>query len=106
MASPRKTTTTGRLLDIAVREGRLYARRGFDRTLARTAYTREDVEAATRPEGFVKWIAAAAVARLAARSIPGALAIGGVVVAKALFDRRNRAGGDRAAPEAVDDPAD
>jgi hypothetical protein len=105
MAKPRKTTTTGKLLDIALKESRRYAKRRFDRKLADAGYDEQHLNAAVKREGFVRWIAAAALARLAARSVPGALAVGGAVVAKALLDRRKSAAGAEAAPEAVDDPA-
>jgi hypothetical protein len=103
MAKPRKTTTTGRLLGIALEEGRRFAKQGFDRRVKSAGYTDEDVQAATVRKGIVQWIAAAALTRLATRSLPGALAVGGAVVAKALLDRRKSAGDTGETPEAVDD---
>jgi hypothetical protein len=105
MATPRKTTTTGRLLDVALKESRRYAKRRLDLKLASSGYTKKDVQAAVKRGGALKWIAAAALTRLATRSLPGALMVGGAVIAKALFDRRKSAAGEAPAPEAVDDPA-
>jgi len=78
---------TALIVDVALREGSLVARRMIHHKLAGGNFT--DVKRAKMPRaGFGKRVAAAALARLAARSVPGTLLVAGGLVAKALFDRR------------------
>jgi hypothetical protein len=98
-----RKSTSGKMLDIALRETRRYARRTIHARIARAGYDEKDVKEAVQPKGFVKWVAAAALTRLATRSLPGALTVGGVVLAKALLDRRKPGDALEEAAEAVDD---
>jgi hypothetical protein len=87
---------TALIVDVALREGSLLARRAVHNKLAGGDFT--DIKKARLPRaGFAKRIAAAGLARLAARSVPGTLLVAGGLVAKALFDRRkHRDRGDAA----------
>ena len=57
--------------------------------------------------GLAKGLAGAAIARIATRSVPGAIVVGGGLLAKMLYDRRHaKAGGPAASvqsPAAPDD---
>lgn len=90
---------TALIVDVALREGSLVARRMVHHKLAGGSFT--DVKRASLPRaGFGKRVAAATLARLAARSVPGTLLVAGGLIAKALFDRRrNRAKDAEAADE-------
>jgi hypothetical protein len=86
-----KRATTALIVDIALREGSLLARRAVHHKLAGGDFT--DVKNAALPRAsFPKRVAAATLARLAARSLPGTLLVAGGLVAKALFDRRRSRG--------------
>lgn len=80
---------TALVVDVALREGSLLARRAVHHKLAGGSF--KDIRNATLPRaGFVKRVTAATLARLAARSLPGTLMVAGGLVGKALFDRRRR----------------
>ena len=94
---PERQTTGAIIGDIALRQGAALAREALGKRLARAGYTRKDVERIVAGQGFGKRFAAAALVRLATRSVPGALAVGGGLIAKALFDRRRKHPRDAAA---------
>ena len=80
---------TALIVDVALREGSLLARRIAARKLAGGDMKKAHLPS---PASFTKRIVASGLARLAARSIPGTLLVGSGLVAKALFDRRKRRG--------------
>lgn len=81
--------------DAALRKTGSIARKQLDRRLAGLGLTANDVaRLAAGKQGFGTRIAAAALMRLATRSVPGALAVGGGIVAKALLDRKRQRKGD------------
>ena len=84
--------TSGQIVaDIALREGAEAARGALARRLARQGYSKKDIDRIVAGKaGFGPRFAAAALARLATRSVPGALAVSGGLIAKALFDRRRK----------------
>ena len=100
--TPREPTIRQRLIDLALRRAGAAARQALDRRLARAGYSKRDVRKIVRREGRAKRVAAAAIARLATRSVPGALVVGGAVAAGALLKRRNAAS-EAGTPEKVDD---
>ena len=73
-------STGGKLLDSAA--GRLFPAKG----------------PAAGKAGLGKAIAGAAITRIASRSVPGALVVGGGILAKMLFDRRRARKDDDDAP--------
>ena len=94
---------TALIVDVALREGSLLARRAIHNKLAGGDFT--DIKKAGLPRAsFTKRVAAATLARIAARSVPGTLLVAGGLVAKALFDRRRHRDGGRAA-EGVKPPS-
>lgn len=59
---------------------------------------------ATKPKSTIAGaIAGAAITRIATRSVPGAIAVGGGLLAKALYDRRRQARARRREAEAQED---
>ncbi|MBO9499796.1 MAG: hypothetical protein J7496_15845 [Novosphingobium sp.] len=91
--------TTALVVDVALREGSLLARRAISHKLAGGDFKGSKRGKLPRAS-LTKRVAAATLARLAARSVPGTLVVAGGLVAKALFDRRrNRRNAGEAADE-------
>jgi hypothetical protein len=103
---PRKTTTRERLIDLALRKAGAAAKGALDRQLAGVGFSTSEARQTARRKSMVRSIAAAAVARLATRSVPGAIAASGILAAGALIGRRNPAGDAPEAPAAVEDSAE
>jgi len=103
MAKHTRPTTTERILDIALKQAGKFARRTLDVRLERAGYARKDVNEIARREGFAKRLAAAAITRFAARSVPGALAAGGALVAGTLLGGGKTAENEPPAPESMED---
>ena len=76
------------IVDIALREGALLARRAVQRNLARAGVTGKRAGRFASGEGFTKRLAATTIAHLAARSVPGTILVGGGLLAKALYELR------------------
>jgi hypothetical protein len=94
----RRRTSAGRFVaDMALRKTGSFARKKMDKRLAAHGFTTKDVvKAAKGQEGFGTRFAAAALVRLATRSVPNALVVGGGLVAMALFNRNRQRGEDDA----------
>ncbi|HZF46209.1 MAG TPA: hypothetical protein VEZ26_07735 [Sphingomonadaceae bacterium] len=78
------------LAGLALRHGAKLARRTIDKRLSIGGISAGDVDSAFTARGLVGTIALTAATRLATRSVPGALVVGGGLVAKALYERRKR----------------
>lgn len=76
------------IADIALRKGATIARRKLEQQLTRSGYTKKQIKKVVAGKSYGKQFAVAAITRLATRSIPGALLVGGGFLAKALLDRR------------------
>ncbi len=74
------------LADIAMRAGETMLRRGVDRVLPARGTVRNI--AGGVGSGIAVRILKVAALRIATRSVPGAIAVGGALVAKSLYDRR------------------
>lgn len=88
------------LVDIAIRAGSYLARRGVERSLLTTRYGKNTAREIVASKTLGQTLLSLALARLATRSIPGAVVVGGAAAAKALLDRRKlrrhaQAEGDR-----------
>ncbi len=86
---PTENPATNFLLaDIAIRAGGYLARRGIQKGLLSNRYgkvtARQIVQNKTLSQTVISW----ALARIATRSVPGALVVGGGALAKTLLDRR------------------
>ena len=93
------------IADLALREGSAMARRTFEQRLTMAGYNHREIRKILAGKGFGKRFAAAAITRLATRSIPGALAVGGGLAAKAMIDSRLRKKREAEADIAVEDDA-
>jgi hypothetical protein len=82
------------ITDIALRGGGILIRQAVERGLLRTKFSAGKARDIVKGRSLAQTLISTAVARIATRSVPGALLVGGAVLAKALYDR---GGGERAA---------
>ena len=76
---------------MATRRAGAFARKRLDKHLKTGGLTTAEIERAIRRKGGIGTrLATAVLVRLATRSVPGALVVGGGLVAKALIERRRR----------------
>ncbi|ALG60199.1 hypothetical protein AAG614_11310 [Citromicrobium bathyomarinum] len=90
-----------------VRTGSILLRRAVDKRMLRGRYGKDTAEAAAENQGLGSTLTALALSKVAARSSTGAVVVGGGMLAKALYDRRQakkaRAKGDA---QILEDAAD
>ena len=94
--------------DIALRAGGRLLRHTLEKGLVRGRYGGKSAKAMIENRSMVQALASYAVARLATRSIPGAVIVGGGLLAKTLYDRgrgrrRAKREGDKALREMAED---
>ncbi len=95
------------IADIALRSGGQLLRHAVERTLLGATYSKGTARDIVEGRSMTQTLVSTALARLATRSIPGALLIGGGMLAKSLFDRRKSRGqakaeGEQAVAEQVE----
>ena len=106
--------SAGRLLiaDIALRGGALLARKLVGKRLAKMDYSPREAADIIGGRGIAKATAAAVATRLGVRSLPRAALVGGIVLAKTLYDRKRaraakaRSGQAKPGGNGPDEPAD
>lgn len=76
------------IADIALRSGDALVRRGLERGFLGAKYTPKKARRIMKSRGFFESLAGAALARAATTSVPGAILVGGGLLAKVLHDRR------------------
>lgn len=76
------------LADIAIRAGSYLARRGVEKSLLSNRYGKDTAKKIVQNKTLGQTLVSFALARVATKSVPGALVVGGGALAKALFDRR------------------
>ena len=80
------------LTDLVLRGGGQIMRHAVERSLLGTRYSKEKAKNIVKGRSMVQTILGTALARIATRSVPGAILVGGGVLAKTLYDRnRGRA---------------
>lgn len=94
------------LADIALRSGALIARRGLERGLLGKRYTPDKARKIIKGRSFGEMLVGAAVSRLALRSVPGAILVGGGLLAKTLYDRRKGHAAVRKGEAGIEDMAE
>ena len=86
--SPSPNPMTNLIIaDIALRSGGRLLRHAVERTLLGVRYTPDKAKKIVSGRGMAATLLGTAIARVATRSIPGALLVGGGILAKALYDR-------------------
>jgi hypothetical protein len=87
------------IADIALRGGGRLLRHVVERALLGVAYSPDKARRIVKGRGMGQTLVGTAVARIATRSVPGALLVGGGLLAKTLYDRsrkRGKAEGEKA----------
>jgi hypothetical protein len=91
-----ETMTRVILADIALRTGGALLRRGVERSIlgqapavVKAAAGAKLAKAARPRRGLGKKLLTAAATRVAMRSVPGAIVVGGALLAKSLYDRKH-----------------
>lgn len=88
-AGPSPNPKTNLLVaDVALRGGAALVRHAIERGLLGQAYGPDKARKMMKRRSIGESLASAAVARLALRSVPGAILVGGGLLAKTLFERR------------------
>lgn len=75
------------IAEILVRGGGRLARRAMEKGLLKARFEPEQASAIIDGRGLAHTLVSTTVARVATRSVPGALLVGGGLLAKTLFDR-------------------
>ena len=87
-AAAANPATRKLVTDLALRGGALLARKIIDRRLSGMDYTPQQASQILAGRGLTKAAASAVISRLGFKSLPKSLLIGGVVLAKTLYDRK------------------
>jgi hypothetical protein len=74
--------------DIALRGGGRLLRRSIERSLVGAQIPSKKAHEIVAARGMAQTLLGTMVARIATRSVPGALIVGGALLAKTLYDRR------------------
>lgn len=75
------------IADVALRGGTMLARRAVERGLLGSKYAPRKAKAIMRGRTFGETLVHSAIARFAMQSVPGAIIVGGGLIAKTLYDR-------------------
>lgn len=75
------------IADVALRSGSMLARRAVERALLGSRYAPRKARAILKGRTFGETLLHTAVAKVATRSVPGMIIVGGGLLAKTLYDR-------------------
>lgn len=88
---PIRPITTIILADVALRAGGALLRRGVEQGILGQQVGKKKARRVVKARGMGSTLLATAAARIATRSVPGAIVVGGGMLAKTLYDlRRSR----------------
>lgn len=106
-ATPSPNPATNLLIaDIALRGGSALLRRAVEAgLLGATATTATKARKIVKGRSITQSLVGGAIARLATRSVPGALIVGGGLLAKTLYDRKRGKAAAREGHEQLSDQA-
>ncbi|WP_195908573.1 hypothetical protein [Novosphingobium sp. Gsoil 351] len=76
------------LTDLVLRGGGQIMRHAVERTLLGTKYSKGKAKSIVKGRSMVQTMVGTALARIATRSVPGAIIVGGGMLAKTLYDRK------------------
>ncbi len=94
------------IADLALRGGGQLLRHMVERTLLAAKYSPDKARNIVNGRSMTQTLIGTAIARVATRSIPGAIVVGGGLLAKALFDRRQSSKAAKAGQALVNAQAD
>ncbi|MFC0204508.1 hypothetical protein [Novosphingobium soli] len=75
------------IADIALRTGTTIARRAVERAVLGASYSPRKAKSILKGRTITETLLHGALARVAIGSVPGAIAVGGALIAKTLYDR-------------------
>lgn len=75
------------IADVALRSGSMLARRAVERALLGSRYAPRKARAILKGRTFGETLFHTAIAKVATRSVPGMIIVGGGLLAKTLYDR-------------------
>ncbi|CAH0495807.1 hypothetical protein [Novosphingobium sp. CECT 9465] len=78
------------LADVALRAGGALLRHGVERGLIGTKLGKKKAGRVIKGRTMMQTLVGTAIARIATRSVPGAIIVGGGMLAKTLYDRKRR----------------
>ena len=76
------------LTDLVLRGGGQIMRHAVERTLLGTKYPKGKAKSIVKGRSMIQTMVGTALARIATRSVPGAILVGGGMLAKTLYDRK------------------
>lgn len=76
------------LADLALRGGAQLLRHAVERSLLGAKYSKEQARSLVKGRTMTQTLVSTAIVRVATRSVPGAIVVGGGLIAKTLYDRR------------------
>ena len=76
------------LADLALRGGSILLRQGLERGLLGRKYKHDKAQKILKGRSMGESIMASAIVKVATKSVPGAIVVGGGLLAKTLYDRR------------------
>jgi hypothetical protein len=89
------------IADLALRGGGQLLRHAVERTLLGAKYSRAEAKNLVKGRSMAQSLIGTAVVRLATRSVPGAIVVGGSLLAKTLYDRRRGKSATREGRKAI-----
>ena len=90
------------LTDLVLRGGGQIMRHAVERTVLGTRYPKEKAKNIVKGRSMMQTMVGTALARIATRSVPGAILVGGGMIAKTLYDRnKGKAAAKRAGEREV-----
>jgi hypothetical protein len=79
------------IADLVLRGGGRLLRNLIERNVLKTKYPSDTAKSIVSGRGMAQTLISTAIARVATRSVPGAILVGGGLLAKTLYDRRKGA---------------
>lgn len=76
------------IVDLVLRAGTRVLRHSLERGVLGTKYSPDKAKAIVKSRTMTQTLVGTAVARIATKSVPGALVVGGALLAKSLYDLR------------------
>ncbi len=87
------------IADVALRGGGRLLRHAIEQVVLGTKYAPDKAKNIVKGRSMTQSLVGTAVARIATRSVPGAILVGGALLAKTLFDRAKNPAHEAAAGE-------
>ena len=94
------------LADIALRTGGALLRRGVEKGLIGSKLGSKKAGRIIKGRSMVQTLVGTAIARVATRSVPGAIVVGGGLLAKTLYDRRRSRKAEAAGEVSLEEQAE